>query len=144
MVELETMYPGIAFSPQTRLTAAISATDTVISVESTAGFPDGPNYATIGTDESAETIFYAVKLEGQLSGCVRGIEGFPQSWLIGDVLGRNFTAKDYNVLISNIQKLQAQQATLSTNVTDLQKLQAVGRPVPAFQNWRGYARIYYI
>ena len=70
MVELETMYPGIAFSPQTKLTAAINETDTVISVESTAGLPDGPNYATIGTDENAETIYYAVKLADQLTpGC---------------------------------------------------------------------------
>ena len=105
MAELENMYPGIPFSPQTRLTAAISATDAVIPVETTAGLPDGPNYATIGTDENAETIFYAVRLPDQLSGCIRGIEGSPQSWLVGDILGRNFTAKDYNVLIRNLKKL---------------------------------------
>ncbi len=105
MVELETMYPGIAFSPQTKLTAAINETDTVISVESTAGLPDGPNYATIGADENAETIYYAIKLPTQLSGCVRGIEGLAKAWAIGDVLGRNFTAKDYEVILKNVLTL---------------------------------------
>lgn len=119
MVELETMYPGIAFSPQTKLTAAINETDTVISVESTVGLPDGPNYATIGADENAETIYYAVKLSNQLSGCVRGVEGAAKAWAIGDVLGRNFTAKDYRAILSNIlalkEKIAAGQAYTLTH-----------------------------
>lgn len=105
MVELENMYPGIPFSPQTKLTAAIGETDTVINVESTAGLPDGPNYATIGEDENAETIYYAVKLTNQLSGCIRGVEGTAKKWSIGDVLGRNFTAKDFATILNNIRAL---------------------------------------
>ena len=116
MVELETMYPGIAFSPQTKLTAAINETDTVISVESTAGLPDGPNYATIGTDENAETIYYAIKLPTQLSGCVRGVEGLAKAWTIGDVLGRNFTAKDYEAILNNLLTLKTSADSLSADV----------------------------
>ena len=116
MVELETMYPGIAFSPQTKLTAAINETDTVISVESTAGLPDGPNYATIGTDENAETIYYAIKLPAQLSGCVRGVEGLAKAWTIGDVLGRNFTAKDYEAILNNLLALKTSVDSLSADV----------------------------
>ena len=116
MVELETMYPGIAFSPQTKLTAAINETDTVISVESTAGLPDGPNYATIGTDENAETVYYAVKLPTQLSGCVRGVEGLAKAWTIGDVLGRNFTAKDYEAILNNLLALKTSADSLSADV----------------------------
>lgn len=120
MVELETMYPGIAFSPQTKLTAAINETDTVISVESTAGLPDGPNYATIGTDENAETIYYAIKLPTQLSGCVRGVEGLAKAWTIGDVLGRNFTAKDYEAILNNLLALKTSADSLSAEVEGLQ------------------------
>lgn len=116
MVELETMYPGIAFSPQTKLTAAINESDTVISVESTAGLPDGPNYATIGTDENAETIYYAIKLPTQLSGCVRGVEGLAKAWTIGDVLGRNFTAKDYEAILNNLLALKTSADSLSADV----------------------------
>lgn len=116
MVELETMYPGIAFSPQTKLTAAINETDTVISVESTVGLPDGPNYATIGTDENAETIYYAIKLPTQLSGCVRGVEGLAKAWTSGDVLGRNFTAKDYEAILNNLLALKTSTDSLNANV----------------------------
>ena len=116
MVELETMYPGIAFSPQTKLTAAINESDTVISVESTAGLPDGPNYATIGTDENAETIYSAIKLPTQLSGCVRGVEGLAKAWTIGDVLGRNFTAKDYEAILNNLLTLKTSADSLSADV----------------------------
>lgn len=116
MVELETMYPGIAFSPQTKLTAAINESDTVISVESTAGLPDGPNYATIGVDENAETIYYAVKLPTQLSGCVRGVEGLAKAWTIGDALGRNFTAKDYEAILNNLLALKTSADSLSADV----------------------------
>ena len=51
------MYQGLAFSPQTTLTAAISAADTIIPVADISIFPDAPNYATIAdTDGSGETI----------------------------------------------------------------------------------------
>lgn len=106
MAEFETMYPGIAFSPRTALTAGITAEDTEISVESTDGLPEGPNYATLGTDENAETILYTAKLNGRLSGCVRGVEGTAKAWAAGSVLGRNFTAKDYHAIIENLKKLQ--------------------------------------
>ena len=106
MAEFETMYPGIAFSPRTVLTAGITAEDTEISVESTDGLPEGPNYATLGTDENAETILYTAKLNGRLSGCVRGVEGTAKAWAAGSVLGRNFTAKDYHAIIANLKMMQ--------------------------------------
>lgn len=56
-----TLYPGIAFSPQTVLADNIGAADTIIPVADVSCFPDGPNLATIGTDETGETVFYAAK-----------------------------------------------------------------------------------
>lgn len=105
MTELKPMYPGIPFSPSTTLTAAVNAAATVIPVESTEGFPDGPNFATIGSDADGEVIRYATKTENSLSGCTRGVEGAAKSWQIGDTVARNFTASDYQSLIDNILSL---------------------------------------
>ena len=94
------LHQGVAFSPQTTLSENIGAADTIIKVSDSSVFPDPPNYATIGTDELGETIEYAAKAEGLLSGCTRGVEGTVKSWQKGDVIARNFTAKDHNDLIS--------------------------------------------
>ncbi|MGN0663678.1 MAG: leucine-rich repeat domain-containing protein, partial [Negativibacillus sp.] len=105
MTELKPMYPGIPFSPSTTLTAAVNASATVIPVESTEGFPDGPNFATIGSDADGEVIRYATKTDKSLSGCTRGVEGTAKSWQIGESVARNFTASDYQSLIDNLLTL---------------------------------------
>lgn len=104
-MDLETMYKGIAFSPVASLVEDIGAGDTTIKVDSTAGFPQAPNYATIGTDEQAETIYYGGMTGDTLSGCRRGVEGVAKEWQTGELVGRNFTNKDYETLIANINRL---------------------------------------
>lgn len=104
-MDLETMYRGIAFSPVASLVEDIGAGDTTIKVDSTAGFPQAPNYATIGTDEQAETIYYGGMTSNTLSGCRRGVEGTAKKWQTGELVGRNFTNKDYETLIANINNL---------------------------------------
>lgn len=104
-MDLETMYKGIAFSPVASLVEDIGAGDTTIKVDSTAGFPQAPNYATIGTDEQAETIYYGGMTGDTLSGCRRGVEGVAKEWQTGELIGRNFTNKDYETLIANINNL---------------------------------------
>lgn len=94
------LYPGIAFSPPTTLTENIGAADTIIRVADASVFPPAPNYATIGTDEDGETIEYAAKADGLLSGCTRGVEGMAKTWQKGEVIARNFTAADHNSMIS--------------------------------------------
>lgn len=100
---METMYGGIAFSPQTTLSDTIGAGDTVIPVADISAFPDAPNYATIGTDADGETILYSAKTSTALSGCTRGVEGTAKSWPSGSVIGRNFTNRDFSALQSNIE-----------------------------------------
>lgn len=99
---METMYGGIAFSPQTTLSDTIGAGDTVIPVADISAFPDAPNYATIGTDADGETILYSAKATTALSGCTRGVEGTAKAWPSGSVIGRNFTAKDLATLQKNV------------------------------------------
>lgn len=101
---MKAMYPGIPFSPQATLTDNIGAADTIIKVSDVAAFPDAPNYATIGTDEDGETIFYTAKTATALSGCTRGVEGAAKAWAAGELIGRNFTAADHAALIDNVQE----------------------------------------
>ena len=84
----------------------IGAADTIIPVADVSCFPDGPNLATIGTDETGETVFYAAKTADALSGCQRGVEGEARTWMAGEPVGRNFTAKDHNDLIDLLGQKQ--------------------------------------
>lgn len=115
------MYKGIPFSPQVTLADSIGASDTVIKVTDITAFPDAPNYATIGTDETGETILYAAKTGDSLSGCTRGIEGEAKSWPAGTTIARNFTNKDFEAMQENIRNNQtaagAAQATADGAVT---------------------------
>lgn len=101
-----TLYPGIPFSPQATLTNNIGAADTIIEVSDVSAFPDAPNLATIGTDEEGETILYTAKTGTALSGCQRGVEGTARAWTAGELIGRNFTAKDHNDLIENLAEIE--------------------------------------
>ena len=97
-----TLYPGIPFSPQATLANNIGAADTIIEVSDASAFPPAPNLATIGTDEDGETVLYTAKTETALSGCQRGIEGAARAWTAGELIGRNFTAKDHTDLIAAV------------------------------------------
>lgn len=128
-MSLETMYEGLAFSPQTTLTSAIGASEQVIPVADVSVFPDAPNYATIGgSDGNGETILYTAKTSNSLSGCTRGIEGTAQTWDSGEIISRNWTAQDHNVLIQNLialdektDDLPASNVKFSDNQTFQQK-----------------------
>ena len=112
---LESMYGGLAFSPQTTLADSISASASVIPVADVSVFPDAPNYATIaGNDGDGETILYTAKTGSALSGCTRGVEGTAKRWDSGEIISRNWTAKDHNVLIANLKALDQ----LLTNIQE--------------------------
>lgn len=119
---LKEMYKGIDNSPDTKLKTSIGPTDEIIAVEDISVFPEGPNYAVIGTAEDAEVIKYSVKTEDSLSGCVRGIGSTKaQSWNAKNIIARNFTKQDHDTLIDNIELLNKNKVeveegkTLSTN-----------------------------
>lgn len=109
------MYEGLAFSPQTTLADNISASASVIPVSDVSVFPAAPNYATIaGNDGEGETILYTAKTASALSGCIRGVEGVAKRWDAGEIISRNWTAKDHNVLIQNLIALDQ----ILTNIQD--------------------------
>jgi len=96
------MYPAIVNSPQTELAADIDASATSITVLNGTALPDAPNLATIGSDETAETILYTVKDGNELSGVTRGFQGTAKAWTAGAKVARMFTAYDHDTFRSNI------------------------------------------
>ena len=112
-----TLYPGIPFSPQATLTNNIGEADTIIEVSDVSAFPDAPNLATIGTDEEGETILYTAKTGSALSGCQRGVEGTARAWTAGELIGRNFTAKDHADLIAAVSEAREAATTAEKAAT---------------------------
>lgn len=109
------MYEGLAFSPQTTLADSISVSASVIPVSDVSVFPEAPNYATIGgNDGEGETVLYTAKTASALSGCTRGVEGTAKRWDSGEIISRNWTAADHNVLIANLKALEQ----LLTNIQE--------------------------
>ncbi|MEC0167852.1 hypothetical protein [Paenibacillus graminis] len=102
----QTMYPAIANSPGTELSAAITAAVTTIPVVNAAALPAAPNIATIGVDETAETVLYTGKSGNSLTGCTRGHGGTTaRSWVVASKVARYFTAYDHDTFRANILDL---------------------------------------
>ena len=102
---LDTMYPNIPFSKNTRLANSILSSDTSITVEDGTVFPAAPNYATIGTDENAETILYNAISSNELQNVERAKEGTAKSWSSGEIISRNFSNVDVVAFSNNITKI---------------------------------------
>ena len=112
---LNTMYPAKANSPQTTLSADVTAAATSIAVTDASKLPDGPNLCTIGSDANAEVISYTAKSGNTLTGCVRGVSGTTaKGWSTGAAVSRQFTSYDHDTFISNITDLgSGKQDTLT-------------------------------
>ena len=103
---LQAMYGGINNSPQTKLTANISATATTIPVGNASNLPPAPNIATIGLEENGELVLYNGISGNSLTGCIRGFGGtLAQIWLENEPVYRAYTSVDHDRIIQNIQAL---------------------------------------
>ncbi|MDK8182120.1 tail fiber protein [Paenibacillus sp. UMB4589-SE434] len=105
-----TMYPAVVNSPGTELAAAISVSDTTITLVSVMGIPAAPNLLTIGSDETAETIRYTA-VNGKTLTVERAFQGAAKSWSAGAKVARYFTAYDYDALRQNVGDLDASKET---------------------------------
>lgn len=100
------MYPGRTNSPRTVLTQDISPGTTTIYVQDGSVLPDAPNLVVIGTDETAETILYRIKIGNTISDVERGFDySIPRSWQQGTYVSRNHANYDQRAFIHNIQIL---------------------------------------
>jgi len=105
-MELLTMYPAQANSPETTLAGAISASGTSITVLDGSVLPDAPNILTIGAEYStAETVLMTAKSGNTLT-VTRGYNGTtPRARDKGDTIGRYFTGADHDAMRENIDSL---------------------------------------
>lgn len=104
-ITIDTMFENIPFSKNTRLLSDITSLTTSFTVEDVSVLPSAPNYATIGTDENAETIFYHSISGNELQNVERGIEGTAKSWSSGEIISRNFSNVDVVAFSNNISTI---------------------------------------
>ncbi|MEK5417333.1 hypothetical protein [Paenibacillus sp. FSL L8-0708] len=113
----QTMYPAIANSPGTELSAALTVAATTIAVVDATKLPAAPNVFTIGTDESSETILYTGKSGNSLTGCTRGFDGTTsKAWVIGSKVARYYTAYDHEAFRKNLTDLSGVTNESTTDV----------------------------
>lgn len=105
MTNLNTMYPGVANSPETFLKENVAPEGTTIYVNDTSVFGDLPTLAVIGTDQNAETVLVKSKRSDGGLEVQRAIEGFSRRWEKTTLVARNFTNYDYEKITENIKKL---------------------------------------
>lgn len=114
---LQTMFSAKPNSPQTTLTAQISADATSLTVFDGSVLPSAPNLLTLGTDENAEVVYYTTLSGNTVSGLVRGYSGTTASvWAEGIQVSREYTSYDHDAFINNINALQNDVAALDTEV----------------------------
>lgn len=53
----------------------------------------------------------AAKTADALSGCVRGVEGTAKAWSAGELIGRNWTARDHADLIAAVAEAKVEAIT---------------------------------
>ena len=114
---LTPMYKGQRYSPQLKLTNSIDALQNTIQVTDENYYGEYyslplPNIFVIGGDtEYGETIL--VTNISKVSGTTfdytvqRGWKGDSDSWGSGTIIGRNFTAYDYNTTVDNINTINS-------------------------------------
>lgn len=120
----QAMYPPMPNSPQTELSAAITDTATTISVTNAAVLPAGPNMATIGSDETAETILYSAVSGNSLTGVTRGFSGTTaKTWSAGAKVARYLTSYDVEAFRLNLMDIIAQKGV----VNGIGTLDSIGR-----------------
>ncbi|MEK5178528.1 NosD domain-containing protein [Paenibacillus sp. FSL R5-0928] len=119
MAQVE-MFAAKANSPATELTAAITDVATTVSVLDASKLPDAPNIATIGVDESAETVRYAGKSGNDLTGVTRGFSGtVAKAWATGVGVARYFTAYDADALRENVAEHSAELVSVNAQLADI-------------------------
>ncbi|ETT41436.1 putative tail fiber protein [Paenibacillus sp. FSL R7-269] len=130
MAQME-MFPAAANSPATELTAAITDVQTTVSVLDASKLPDAPNIATIGVDESAETVRYEGKSGNDLTGVTRGFSGtVAKAWAIGSGVARYFTAYDADALRENVAEHSAELVSVSEQLTEIVQVNVMRLPPP--------------
>ena len=108
MANLQTMYPGVANSPDTFLKEDLTRDATVMHLADGSVLGTLPTLAVIGGGADAETVLVtATAADGGFT-IERGVEGEQKAWKKADLVARNWTNKDYEVVRANIEAVNAE------------------------------------
>ena len=105
-MDLIEMYPAAVNSKVTVTLGVLNADSTIIEVLDGSVLPDAPNLLVLGSDQTAETVKLTAK-EGNTLTVERGIQGNAIAWPAGTQVARNFTAKDWDDLVTNVATIVA-------------------------------------
>lgn len=105
MTNLNTMYPGVANSPDTFLTSPLASGGNIMYVADSSVFGTLPNLAVLGSGANAETVLILNKRPDQGLYIRRAVEGVARDWAKASIVARNFTNYDYKQLKENIEKI---------------------------------------
>lgn len=100
---MDNMYPAVAGSPVTTLSAGITETDLTIPINAPTALPPAPNLATIYDNNNFETVLYTAKDSSSITVDSRALEGVARAWGEGTKISRLITAKDHNDVKNNLE-----------------------------------------
>lgn len=102
MTHLQTMYPGVANSPETFLKEALTIDGEIMYLADGSVLGEIPTLAVIGEGQQAETVLVtSTRSDGGYT-IRRGVEGPKKAWTKATTVARNWTNEDYEALRSNI------------------------------------------
>ena len=102
MTHLQTMYPGVANSPETFLKEALTIDGEIMYLADGSVLGEIPTLAVIGEGQQAETVLVtSTRSDGGYT-IRRGVEGPKKAWTKATTVARNWTNKDYETLRDNI------------------------------------------
>lgn len=102
MAILQTMYPGVANSPDTFLKEDLTKDAAVMYLSDGSVLGTLPTLAVIGGGADAETVLVtSTRSDGGYT-IKRGVEGEQKAWKKADLVARNWTNKDYEAIRMNI------------------------------------------
>lgn len=108
MTNLQTMYPGVANSPDTFLKEDLAKDATVMYLSEGSVLGTLPTLAVIGGGADAETVLVtSTRSDGGFT-IERGVEGEQKAWKKADLVARNWTNKDYEALRANVTAINAE------------------------------------
>lgn len=125
MTRLQTMYPGVANSPETFLKEALTIDGTIMYLADGSVLGEIPTLAVIGEGQHAETVLVtSTRSDGGFT-IERGVEGSQKAWTKATTVARNWTNKDYETLVKNIEAtstyIDIVEENASTAYNDLEK-----------------------
>jgi len=118
------MHNGMPYSTSTELVQPISSEATEIHVEDISMLAPAPAYATIGTDESGETIEYRNTVGNTLTDVVRGVQrpNENRQWNAGSTISNTIPEIRFTDIEDNVRALDLNTKDTTDNLTHISNM----------------------